>query len=111
MDFDDIDPIDWAAAERRAEIPTISSLLQFLSAPYRRPSPPSSAEQPRLSLDARRANHGFLTQPIARQALLIVAPEYNRFAPVLAKPVRLGLDASRAAGCCRITPWPSPWRG
>ena len=42
---------------------------------------------------ARRANHGFLTQPIARQALLVVAPEYNRFAPVLAKPVRQGLDA------------------
>jgi len=51
------------------------------------------AEQPRLSLEARRANHAFLTQPIARQALLVVAPEYNRFAPVLAKPVRPGLDA------------------
>ena len=73
--------------------PTVPDFLQFLSAPYRRSSPPSLAEQPRLSLEARRANHGFLTQPIARQALLIVAPEYNRFAPVLAKPVRLGLDA------------------
>lgn len=31
--------------------------------------------------------------PIARQALFVVAPEYNRFAPVLAKPVRPGLDA------------------
>jgi hypothetical protein len=51
------------------------------------------AEQPRLSLEARRANHAFLTQPIARQAQLVVAPEYNRFAPVLAKPVRPGLDA------------------
>ena len=51
------------------------------------------AEQPRLSLEARRAYHGFLTQPIARQALLVVAPEYNRFAPVLAKPVRPGLHA------------------
>jgi len=49
------------------------------------------AEQPRLSLEARRANHAFLTQPIARQALLVVAPEYNRFAPVLAKPVRPAL--------------------
>jgi hypothetical protein len=73
--------------------PTVPDLLQFLSAPYRRASPPSVAEQPRLSLEARRANHAFLTQPIARQALLVIAPEYNRFAPVLAKPVRLGLDA------------------
>ena len=72
---------------------TVPDLLQFLTAPYRRSSPPSLAEQPRLSLEARRANHGFLTQPIARQALLVVAPEYNRFAPVLAKPVRQGLDA------------------
>jgi hypothetical protein len=53
----------------------------------------SLAEQPRLSLEARRANHAFLTPPIARQALLVVAPEYNRFAPVLAKPVRPGLGA------------------
>ena len=68
-------------------------LLEFLTAPYRRSSPPSLDEQPRLSLEARRANHGFLTQPIARQALLAVAPEYDRFAPVLAKPVRRGLDA------------------
>lgn len=74
-------------------LPTVPDLLQFLTAPYRRSSPPSLAEQPRLSLEARRANHAFLTQPIARQALLVVAPEYNRFAPVLAKPVRPGLDA------------------
>jgi hypothetical protein len=47
----------------------------------------------RLSLEARRANHAFLTLPIARQALLVVAPEYNRFAPVLAKPVRPELGA------------------
>ncbi len=74
-------------------LPTVPDLLQFLTAPYRRASPPSLAEQPRLSLEARRANHAFLTRPIARQALLVVAPEYNRFAPVLAKPVRPGLDA------------------
>jgi len=42
---------------------------------------------------ARRADHAFLTRPIAREALLVVAPEYNRFASVLAKPVRPGLDA------------------
>ena len=78
---------------RGSGVPTVPDLLEFLTAPYRRASPPSLAEQPRLSLEARRANHGFLTQPIARQALLVVAPEYNRFAPVLAKPVRPGLDA------------------
>ena len=76
-----------------SRIPTVPDLLRFLTAPCRRSSPPSLDEQPRLSLEARRANHGFLTQPIARQALLAVAPEYDRFAPVLAKPVRRGLDA------------------
>jgi TniQ len=84
---EDRDPIEKTGS------PTAPYLLQFLTAPYRRSSPPSFAKQPRLSLDARRANHAFLTQPIARQALLVVAPEYNRFAPVLAKPVRPGLDA------------------
>lgn len=49
------------------------------------------AEQPILSLAARRANHDFLTRPIVRQALLIIVPEYDRVAPVLAKPVRAGL--------------------
>lgn len=73
--------------------PTVPDLLLFLTIPYRRSSPPSLDEQPRLSLEARRANHGFLTQPITRQGLLVVAPEYNRFAPVFTKPVRLGLDA------------------
>ncbi len=81
------------AENRDSGLPIVPDLLQFLTEPYRRSSPPSLAEQPRLSLEARRANHGFLTQPIARQALLVVAPEYDRFAPVLAKPVRQGLDA------------------
>jgi hypothetical protein len=84
---EDRDPIG------ESSTPTVPDLLQFLTAPYRRSSPPSLAEQPRLSLDARRANHAFLTLPIARQALLVVAPEYNRFAPVLAKPIRPGLGA------------------
>ncbi len=85
----------WAdrAPVAEAGSPTVPDLLQFLTASYRRASPPSLAEQPRLSLEARRANHAFLTRPIARQALLVVAPEYNRFAPVLAKPVRAGLAA------------------
>lgn len=81
------------AENRDPGLPAVPDLLQFLTAPYRRSRPPSLDEQPRLSLEARRANHRFLTQPIARQALLAVAPEYDRFAPVLAKPVRRGLDA------------------
>ena len=59
---------------------------------YRRPSPPQLHEQPRLSLEARRAYRGFLEFPIARQALLVVVPEYDRIAPPLAKPVRAGLQ-------------------
>jgi hypothetical protein len=72
-------------------LPSVPQLLDFLTTRHRRSSPPSLAEQPRLSLQARRANHGFLTCPIARQALLVVVPEYDRVAPVLAKPVRSGL--------------------
>jgi len=83
----------WAEGRGGQDMPAVPDLLQFLTTPYRRPSPPSLAEQPRLSLEARRANHAFLTWPIARQALLMVVPEYNRFAPVLAKPVRPGLAA------------------
>ncbi|MEZ5784393.1 MAG: hypothetical protein R3D70_22865 [Rhizobiaceae bacterium] len=44
-----------------------------------------------MSLEARRANHDFLSRPIAKQALLVVVPEYDRVAPVLAKPVCAGL--------------------
>lgn len=81
---------DWARG-RDEKSPTVPDLLNFLTARHRRASPPSLAEQPRLSLQARRANHDFLTRPIARQALLVVVPEYDRVAPVLAKPVRSGL--------------------
>ena len=62
-----------------------------MTAPHRRPSPPQLHEQPRLSLEARRAYRDFLEFPIARQALLAVVPEYDRIAPPLAKPVRMGL--------------------
>lgn len=72
-------------------VPAVPDLLSFLTTRHRRSSPPSLAEQPRLLLEARRANHDFLTRPIARQALTVVVPEYDRVAPVLAKPVRSGL--------------------
>lgn len=75
------------------EAPEIEALLDFLTTRHRKPSPPSLDEQPILSLEARRANHAFLTRPIARQALLVVVPEYDRAAPLLTKPVPRGLFA------------------
>jgi hypothetical protein len=81
---------DWAHG-RDDGVPSVPKLLDFLTTRHRKSSPSSLAEQPILSLEARRANHDFLTRPIARQALLIVVPEYDRVAPVLAKPVRAGL--------------------
>lgn len=81
---------DWAHG-RDGGAPSVSELLDFLTTRHRRSSPPSLAEQPVLSLAARRANQDFLTRPIARQALLVILPEYDLAAPVLAKPVRAGL--------------------
>jgi hypothetical protein len=80
----------WAKGQDEHE-PALPELLAFLTSRHRKASPPSLAEQPRLSLEARWANHGFLTQPITRQALQVVVPEYDRAAPVLTKPVRPGL--------------------
>src|SRR5208282_3846316 len=57
-----------------------------------RAPPPQLHEQQRLSLEARRAYRGFLEFPIARQALLVVVPEYDQIAPPVAKPVRAGLQ-------------------
>lgn len=68
-------------------------VLAVLTARHRRASPPSVAEQPRMSLQTRRDYHDFLTTPILRQALTVVVPEYDQVAPVLAKPVRPGLHA------------------
>ena len=82
----------WARGRDETE-PDAHALLAFLTTRHCRSSPPSLSEQPRLSLEARRANHDFLTRPIARQALLVVVPEYDRAAPVLVKPVRPGLLA------------------
>jgi len=68
-------------------------MLAFLTTRHRRASPSNVSEQPRMSLGARRDYHAFLTTPIIRQALTVVVPEYDRVAPVLAKPVRPGLYA------------------
>jgi hypothetical protein len=82
---------DWTGGRDDAT-PSVPDLLAFVTAPHRRPSPPQLHEQPRLSLEARRAYRDFLEFPIARQALLAVVPEYDRIAPPLAKPVRVGLQ-------------------
>jgi hypothetical protein len=82
---------DWVAGRDDAT-PSVHDLLTFVTTPHRRPSPPQLHEQPRLSLEARRAYRDFLEFPIARQALLAVVPEYDRIAPPLAKPVRVGLQ-------------------
>lgn len=81
---------NWARGKDEGH-PSVPQLLDFLTTRHRRSSPPSLNEQPRMSLLARRQNHDFLTHPIARQALLVIVPEYDRVAPVLAKPVRAGL--------------------
>ena len=67
-------------------------MLAVLTARHRRAAPPSLAAQPRMSLQTRRDYHEFLTMPIIRQALTVVVPEYDQVAPVLAKPVRPGLQ-------------------
>ncbi len=83
---------DWAqGADEPA--PSVTDLLNFLTTRHRASSPPSLREQPVLSLEARRANHDFLTRPIARQALLVIVPEYDRVAPVLAKALLPGIMA------------------
>ena len=79
----------WARGEAQGE-PGPVKMLTFLTARHRRASPPSVSEQPRLSLQARRDHHDFLTMPIVRQALAVVVPDYDHVAPVLAKPVRPG---------------------
>ncbi|NHT76889.1 hypothetical protein G8E10_14200 [Rhizobiaceae bacterium CRRU44] len=65
---------DWAHG-RDDGVPSLPQLLDFLTTRHRRSSPLPLAEQPILSLAARRANHDFLTRPIVRQALLIIVPE------------------------------------
>jgi len=85
----------WASEGDEDEIPNAPSLvglLEFLTTSYRRPSPPTLAEIPGASL-RERMFHEALRRPIARQALALVVPEYDRAAPVLAKAAAPGLAA------------------
>lgn len=82
----------WARREGQGALGPVE-MLAFLTARHRRASPPNVSEQPRMSLGARRDYHEFLTMPIIKQALTVVVPEYDKVAPVLAKPVRSGLHA------------------
>jgi hypothetical protein len=94
-------------------------MLAVLTARHRRASPPSLAEQPRMSLQTRRDYHDFLATPILRQALTVVVPEYDQVVPVLAKPVRPGLHAlaqgsllqcfALTVGIGRIIEYPVKW--
>lgn len=81
----------WAHGDARPGLGPVE-MLALLTARHRRASPPSVNEQPRMSLQTRRDYHEFLTTPIIRQALTVVVPEYDAVAPVLAKPVRPGLQ-------------------
>ena len=80
----------WARGVGQAALGPVE-MLAFLTARHRRPSPPNVSEQPRMSLEARRDYHTFLTTPIVRQALAVIVPEYDQAAPVLTKPMRPGL--------------------
>lgn len=80
----------WARGVGQAALGPVE-MLAFLTARHRRASPPNVSEQPRMSLEARRDYHTFLTTPIVRQALAVIVPEYDQAAPVLTKPVRPGL--------------------
>ena len=94
---------DWTGGRDDAT-PSVPDLLAFVTAPHRRPSPPQLHEQPRLSLEARRAYRDFLEFPIARQALLAVVPlnttGSRRRSP---SPCGWGCRVWRTARCCRIS--------
>lgn len=82
----------WAEGRDHGELP-VPDLLRFLTTSFKAPSPPSLAEQPRLSLQERFYNQAFLSHRIRRQALLLIVPDYDRVAPFLTKPVPFGLTA------------------
>ncbi|MDF9301999.1 TniQ family protein [Tritonibacter mobilis] len=82
----------WSRGQEEAA-PAAGAIVKFLATRHRRSSPASVREQPRLSLQGRCDYHAFLNQPIARQALCVTVPEYDRAAPLLVKPVRPGFHA------------------
>jgi len=85
----------WASEygeDKASDSPSLVELLDFLTTSYRRPSPPRLAEIPGAT-PRERMRHEALRRPIARQALALVVPEYDRAAPVFAKAVAPGLAA------------------
>lgn len=82
----------WARGEGQGALGPVEMLF-LLTTRHRRASPPNIAEQPRMTLAARRDYHEFLTTLIVRLALTVIVPEYDHVAPLLAKPVRPGLHA------------------
>jgi len=87
---------DWAsegAEDQAPDLPNIVALLDFLTAPYRRSSPPTLAEIPGVTRVDRHMFREALNRRIPRQALAIVVPEYDRAAPVFTKAAPPGLAA------------------
>lgn len=85
----------WASEEEDGDAsatPSLVSLLDFLTASYRRPSPPKLVEIPGATFRERRF-HEALSRLVPRQTLPVVVPEYDRAAPVFAKAVAPGLSA------------------
>ena len=81
-----------AGEDEASDLPSLVELLDFLTTSYRRPSPPTLAEIPRVT-PRDRMRHEALRRPIARQALALVVPEYDRAAPVFTKAAAPGLTA------------------
>lgn len=85
----------WASEEGDGDAsatPSLVSLLDFLTASYRRPSPSKLVEIPGATF-RERGFHEALSRLVLRQTLLVVVPEYDRAAPVFAKAVAPGLSA------------------
>ncbi|MGC1860616.1 MAG: TniQ family protein [Methylocystis sp.] len=86
----------WASEgeeDHAPDLPNIVALLDFLTAPYRRPSSPTLAEIPGVTRVERHMFREALNRLIPRQALAIVVPEYDRAAPVFTKAAPPGLAA------------------
>ncbi|MCI4680754.1 TniQ family protein [Rhodoblastus acidophilus] len=73
------------AEDRDDSLPSVPDLVQFLTIRHRRMAPPSLDEPPVLPQSAQGDNQ-VIQRPVARQALLVVVPEYDRVAPLLDKP-------------------------
>ena len=79
--------------DEASDSPSGVALLDFLTTPYRRPSPPTLAEIPGVTPVERHMFREALNRLVPRQALAIIVPEYDRMAPVFTKAAPPGLAA------------------